>query len=91
MILSLVGVMMADAAGLTGGVGYMSRLAVPAAAILMPTGFFVSSSGAGATAPNSAVVLLWIGAACLAVGVVTLGIGLLRSSLRPDPPAPAST
>ena len=76
--LALVGVMMADAAGLRGPFGYVARLGVPAAAILMPTGFFLSSMDKGA------IVVLWLGALCLAVGVVSLGGALLRSALVPD-------
>ncbi|HEX2357662.1 MAG TPA: hypothetical protein VHI50_14550 [Micromonosporaceae bacterium] len=56
---------------------YLARLAIPAAAVLMPTGFFLSSMDDGATAPNGLVVLLWLGAACLTVGVVSLGLALL--------------
>ena len=90
VILSLVGVILADAADLHGALGYVARLGVPLGAVLMPLGFFLSSSTPGATEPNGLVVLLWLGALSLAVGVVTLGIGLLRSSMRPDPDAPAA-
>jgi hypothetical protein len=47
------------------------------AAILMPAGFFFSSMGAGRTAPNRLIWLLWAGAVSLALGVVALGLGLL--------------
>ena len=87
VILGLIGVILADAAGLDGAIGYIARLGVPLAAILMPLGFFLSSSTPGATAPNGLVVLLWLGALSLAVGVITLGVGLVRSSLKPDPEA----
>jgi hypothetical protein len=43
--------------------GYLARLAIPAAAVLMPTGFFLSSMDDGATEPNGLVVLRWLGAA----------------------------
>jgi hypothetical protein len=52
---------------------------IPAAAILMPAGFFLSAIGAGREQPNRFVVLLYLGMAALAVGVVSLGIGLLAS------------
>ncbi|MGH8876865.1 MAG: hypothetical protein ACRD0P_05925 [Stackebrandtia sp.] len=76
--LGLVGLLMADAAGLTGIMGMMGRLGVPVAAILIPAGFFFSSMGKGEiTKPNGWFALTWLGAAILAIGVLTLGIGLL--------------
>ncbi|WP_233549613.1 hypothetical protein [Cellulomonas rhizosphaerae] len=47
------------------------------AAIVMPAGFFFAALGKGREAPNRFVVLLGIGAALLAAGVATLGVGLL--------------
>lgn len=82
--LSLVAVILADAAALGGRLGYLARLAIPAAAILMPAGFFLSSMGSGATRPNGLVVLLWLGAASLTIGVIALGLALLRGA-RPRP------
>jgi hypothetical protein len=81
LVLGLVCVILADGAGLRGVFGYVCRLAVPLAAILMPAGFFLSSGGTGATGPNGWVVVLWLGALCLTVGVLGLGIALVRSSL----------
>lgn len=80
IVLSLVCLLLADATGLRGGMGYVARLAIPAAAILMSAGFFLSSAGEGTTEPNSMIVILWLGAASLTVGVITLGIALLRDS-----------
>ena len=68
--------------------GWVARLGIPTAAILMPAGFFFSSMGAGRTEPNGLVVLLWLGAASLAAGVITLGVRLLRST-RTTVKAPA--
>ena len=79
VILSLVGLVMADAAGLRG---WLVRLAIPAAAILMPAGFFFSSMGDARTEPSGLIVLLWLGALCLAAGVIALGVALLRSAYR---------
>lgn len=53
--------------------------AVPAAALLMPAGFFFSSMGQDVTRPNRFIVLLYIGAASLAAGLLALGVGLLRA------------
>src|ERR1044072_3354372 len=76
--LGLVTLVLADAADLDGVLGWVARLGVPAAAALMSAGFFFSSMGRGeVTAPNRLIWLVWLGAAALAAGVVTLGIGLL--------------
>lgn len=77
VILSLVALILADGAGLRGR---FVRHLIPVAAILMPAGFFFSSMGGGRTEPNGLIVLLWLGALCLAAGVVTLGVALLRSA-----------
>jgi hypothetical protein len=77
--LGLVCVILADAAGLAGALGWLARTGVLVAAILLPAGFFLSSAGQGRTSPNRLVVLLWVGAAFLAGGVVTLGVGLLTA------------
>ena len=77
--LGLVAQILADATDFDGGVGWLVRLLVPAAAILMSGGFFASSAGKGMTQPNKAIALLWVGALCLAAGTLTLGIGLLAA------------
>jgi len=83
--LALIIVVLADATALRGPLGYVARLGVPLAAILMPAGFFLSSTGAGTTEPNGAIVLLWFGALSLAVGVVTTGLALTLSGFRREP------
>lgn len=75
--LGLVCLLLTEATSLTGGLAWLARTGVLVAAILMPAGFFFSSMGRGVTVPNRWIALLWAGAAMLAVGVVTLGIGLL--------------
>ncbi|WP_285733302.1 hypothetical protein [Nocardiopsis sp. ATB16-24] len=77
--LSLVTLLLADAASLDGPLGWLARLAVPGSAILIPAGFFFSAMGGEATRPNRFVLLIWAGAALLALGVLTLGTGLLIS------------
>ncbi|HTJ34938.1 MAG TPA: hypothetical protein VL738_17055 [Dactylosporangium sp.] len=77
--LGLVGVLYADLARLDGVVGWLSRVGILAAAILMPGGFFASSAGKNRTTPNGAIIMVWIGAACLAAGALSLGIGVLTS------------
>lgn len=79
VILGLVGLLFADATGLDGAALWTARLGVPLAAVLMSAGFFLSSIGRDVTRPNRLIVLLWLGALCLAAGVLTLGVGLLTS------------
>jgi hypothetical protein len=47
----------------------------------MPAGFFVSVTGRDPKEPNGLVALLWAGAAVLAVGLVSAGIGLILTYL----------
>lgn len=77
VILSLVCQMFVDAAGMSGAPAVLARTGIPAAAILISAGFFVSSLGRGITQPNRFIVVLYAGVATLAVGVVSLGVGLL--------------
>jgi hypothetical protein len=79
VILSLVCQIFADAAVLPTPWLWLARIGVPAAAILIPAGFFLSMPSPTATQPNSFVSLIYIGAVLLAAAVVTLGIGLLRA------------
>jgi hypothetical protein len=87
LILSLVGLLYADAIGLTGPAGVLGRLCIPAAALLMSAGFFLSSMGEARTEPNGFIILLWIGGLSLATGLITLAVGLLRSRTASDPRA----
>jgi len=79
VILSLICQVLADAAALPSPVLWAVRLAVPLSAILIPAGFFLSMLPPNATKPGGAVRLIYLGALTLAFGVLTLGIGLLRS------------
>jgi hypothetical protein len=79
VIFSLVGLVLADATGLDGFWGWVARAGIPLAAILMSGGFFASMAGKGRTEPNKAIVVLYAGAASLAAGTLTLGIGLLAA------------
>ena len=75
--LALVCQILADAAETSGAVELVARNGIPAAAVLMPAGFFLSAAGRGATKPNRLIYLLYAGAVCLAAGAVSLGVGLL--------------
>ena len=79
VILALVCQLLIDAAHLSGVPALLARQGIPAAAILMPAGFFFSSAGREATQPNRLILLVYAGAASLAVGVVSLALGLLTA------------
>ena len=78
LLLSLIVLRYADEADLTARLKGFVRSAAPSAAILMPSGFFLSVLESDATAPNGLIVLAYLGAAVLAAGIFILGIGLLR-------------
>lgn len=52
-------------------------LGILVAAVLMPTGFFVSVISSNPTRPNGAIALLWAGAAALTIGLIGAGVGLV--------------
>jgi Ni,Fe-hydrogenase I cytochrome b subunit len=79
VILSLICQVLADAATLPTPLLWFVRIGVPLAAILISAGFFFSVLPPAATQANGAVSLVYAGAVILAVGVVALGIGLLRT------------
>jgi hypothetical protein len=77
--LALVGQLLAAAAALSGPPATLAN-GIWVAAILMPAGFFLSAAGRDRTRPNALIALLYAGAAALAVGVVSLGVGLLAGA-----------
>lgn len=81
VILSLICEVLVDAATLPTPLLWFVRIGVPLAAILISAGFFFSVPQPTATAVNSAVVLIYVGAIVLAIAVVSLGVGLLRAPL----------
>ena len=80
VILSLVCQILADAAVLPSPLLWFVRIGVPLAAILISAGFFFSVLPPTATQASGGVSLIYAGAVILAVGVVALGIGLLRTA-----------
>jgi len=79
LILALVCQLLADATELTGVGGWLARSGVAAAALLMPGGFFFSSMGRGRTQPNALIAMVLAGAVVLALGLASLGVGLLAA------------
>jgi hypothetical protein len=80
VILSLICQILADAAILPTPLLWFVRIGVPLAAILISAGFFFSVLPPTATQPSGAVSLIYVGAAVLAIAVISLGIGLLRAA-----------
>jgi hypothetical protein len=78
LVLSLVVLRYVDETELTERLKWFVRLAIPSAAILLPSAFFLSVLRPDATEPNGLIALAYVGAAVLAAGVVLLGVGLLR-------------
>jgi len=81
LILALVALRYVDEANLSAAMNRLVRISIPVAAILVPAGFVFSVVSPDATAPNSLINLVYVGAAVLAIGVLLLGVGLIR---RPD-------
>jgi hypothetical protein len=79
VILALVSQILADGAHMNDLLNALARNAIPLAAILVPAGFFFSIIGSGVTVPNRLIVLLYAGMAALAIGVVSLGVGLITA------------
>ena len=79
VIFALVCQILADSAALPPSLLWLARIGVPLAAILIPSGFFLSIASPTATQPNAFIVLIYFGIVSLAGSVVTLGIGLLRN------------
>ena len=78
LVLSLVALRYVDEATLSEGMRWVVRLAFPAAALLMPLAFFLSVLSPEATEPNAMIYLAYVAGIVLAVGLVVLGVGLVR-------------
>jgi hypothetical protein len=80
LVLSLVSLRWVDEANLSASLTGIARGFIPMAAILMPAGFFLSMISPTADGPNALIALTYVGGVVLAIGVVTLGVGLLRGN-----------
>jgi uncharacterized membrane protein len=78
LVLALVVLRYVDEARLSNRMKWVVRESVPAAAILLPVAFFLSVTSADATEPNALINLAYVGAVSLTVGLVILGVGLVR-------------
>jgi heme/copper-type cytochrome/quinol oxidase subunit 4 len=78
IILALVGLLYVDRSNLSQGAQWVVRIGMAIAPILISMGFFLSMASPRATKPNGLIALVYLGAACLAAGVLTLAVGLIR-------------
>jgi len=69
------------------GGGWVVRVAFPIAAVLMALGFFMSVLSPEATEPNAMIYLTYVAGLLLAVGLLVLGIGLIRGRRTVSEPA----
>ena len=81
LVLSIAILSVIDFSELDGLWGFAARTLVPVAAILMPAGFFLSVLGRDPQKPNRLILLLWIGAASLTLGLIAAGVGMLAAGL----------
>jgi hypothetical protein len=82
LVLSLVMLMYVDQAVLPPFWKWVARTGAPIAAILIPVAFFLSVTSPRATQPNGLMNLAYVSAVFLAAGVISLGVGLIRSARR---------
>jgi heme/copper-type cytochrome/quinol oxidase subunit 4 len=78
LVLTLVALRYVDEASLSEGMRWVVRLIFPAAAIVMPLAFFLSVLSPEATEPNALIYLAYVAGILLAVGLLLLGVGLIR-------------
>ena len=79
VILSVICQLLADSAALPASLVWLIRVAIPLSAILISAGFFISMPSPDVSQANGFVSLIYVGAVILALGIVSLGIGLLRN------------
>ena len=79
VVFALVALLWVDQTDLGEPLKWVVRLAFAVAPILMPLGFFLSITRPDAERPNGVIALVYAGGLALAVGALTLGIGLLSS------------
>ena len=87
LVLSLVALRYVDEATLSEGMRWVVRLAFPAAAVLMALGFFLSVLSPEAREPNAMIYLAYVGGLLLAVGLLVMGVGLIRGRRTASEPA----
>ena len=80
VILSLICQVLVDSIILHGPIAWFVRIGVPAAAILIPAGFFLSVASPRSEHPNGMIWLVYLGALVLALSVLILGVALVHAA-----------
>jgi hypothetical protein len=78
LVLSLITLRYVDETSLSDGWKRFVRSSIPTSAIFLPAAFFFSVISPNATKPNAFIYLAYVGAVLLAIGLVALGVGLLK-------------
>lgn len=81
LILSLLALIYVDEANLSKTWKRIVSSTIPLSAIFLPAAFFFSVLEPGAEKPNGLINLAYIGAVCLVIGLLALGIGLVRKKV----------
>jgi hypothetical protein len=79
LVVSLLALLYVDGAALSDDLKALVRSTIPLSAIFLPAAFFLSVLKPDATKPNVLINLAYVGAISLIVGLLTLGIGLMRA------------
>lgn len=82
IILSLVSLLYIDEANLSEKWKTVARICIPSSAIFLPAAFFFSVLTPNATEPNGFIYLAYLGALMLAMGLLVLGVGLLKKPVE---------
>ena len=80
VILAIICQILADHVLLPPALEWLGRSGVAIAALLVSGGFFAAAAGKKRERPNKLVVLIYAGMLVLAIALVILGAGLMRSA-----------
>jgi hypothetical protein len=82
VILGLVIALLGPAAGASPDWAAAGAITVLSAAIFVPLGFFLSVLGSDPQRPSRMIAAVWLGFACLVVGLVISGVAVLVAGIR---------
>lgn len=78
LLLALIALRYVDDANLSKNLKRVVIESIPISAILLPVGFFLSVLEPTAAEPNGLIYIAYIGAIILTIGLLILGIGLIK-------------